>query len=332
MKKTTKRGAYKPAQKRAMGNRRRPFVETLRQQAGYGVPGSSTSQRLVLTSRLTNLQLANIPGSASPDGGSNAPASGTADVVACGPEITAFNIVTPDIAFLKTSDAVTYRQNSDSGLIKGDTCFYRMLTTKIQMNFPQAQYSIARPFRIYVYQVWVKTPLNLTQYTTPARADPTKAQIEGHITNACREWFDQKQDIFQFHELKDGVNVKVIKRIKVNVNKNAQLQYAPVSNQGLANPTEGGLQPGPGNSGLECWFRSFTWHYNRKQNFEFTSNPSGPDNKHDLYLNNGWFPALIIYNPDYTHQGREAQVGVADNLLPSLVKVSHNSCLWYTDS
>lgn len=342
LKRTTKRGAYKPVRKKAFQKRRAPFVETHRHQAGYGYPGQPSESRLVLSNVLSSVQLAAIPTGASPDGGSNAPASGTTVVTVDGVNDTAFNCIVPDVSYLKSTDVDEYRCKPDSGLVRGDSCYYKMMTTKLQLSFPQAQYSLSRPTRIYVYQVWVKTPLNLTAHTTPTRSGVTKAQIEDHVQTACREWFDSRQDHFAFHELKDGVNIKVLSRTKVNVNRNNQIQYFPVSNQGLANPTDdastnptvisAGLQPGPGNSGLEKWFRSFTWHYNRKMHFECMDTPSGPDSKHDLYTNISWFPALIVYNPDYNYQGRQAEVGVGTNYLPSLIKCAHNSCLWYTDS
>lgn len=345
LKKTTKKGAYKPARKKQFQKRRAPFVETHRHSSGYGFPGQPSESRLVLSNVLSSVQLAAIPVNASPDGGSNAPASGTTIVKVDGVNDTAFNCIVPDISYLKTTDVDEYRCTPDAGLVRGDSCYYKMLTTKLEFSFPQAQYSLSRPTRLYVYQVWVKTPLNLTAHTTPTRSAVTSAQIEDHVRNACQEWFNSRQDHFLFRELKDGVNIKVLRKMKVNVNRNNQIQYYPISNQGLANPTAGpantwpagtdvpaGLQPGPGNSGLEKWFRSFTWHYNRKQHFECMDTPGGPDGKHDLYTNISWFPALIVYNPDFTHQGRQAEVNVGTNYLPSLIKVAHNSCLWYTDS
>lgn len=323
--KTTKFGAYNKKKKKNFQRRRAPFVETHRHQAGYGYAGLDSEMRLVLSNVLSGTQLNAIPSGASPDGGSNAPASGTVGVSVDGENGTAFNCIVPDVAYLKTSDVDTYRATPDAGLIRGDACYYKMLTTKLEFSFPQAQYSLSRPTRLYVYQVWVKTPLNLTAHTTPTRSAVTQAQIEEHVRNSCKEWYNSRQDHMAFNELKDGVNVKVLKKTKVNVNRNNQIQYYPISNQGLATTA-------PGNAGLEKWFRSFTWNYNRKQHFEVMDTPAGPDSKHDLYTNISWFPALIVYNPDFTHQGREAEVGVATNFLPSLIKCAHNSCLWYTDS
>ena len=107
----------------------------------------------------------------------------------------AFNTIVP-------TEYLYRKQGTAEGEMVGDNVYGRFLTTKLQIGFPQGINNIIAPTTLHVYFITVFQELNLTPFTTPTRSGVaggavTKTQIEDHVKNQLKEFFNSKSDQMQ---------------------------------------------------------------------------------------------------------------------------------------
>jgi hypothetical protein len=235
----------------------------------------------------------------------------------------AFNIISP-VEYL-------YRkQGNAEGEMVGDNVYGRYLTMKLQIGFPQGINNIILPSSLHVYFITVFQELNLTAFTTPTRSGSaggavTKTQIEEHIQNQLKEFYNSKSDQMQFHDKLQGFRVDKYHRIKPN------------RNRAIGQPTTGQFQIGTAPNlvgGPPDIFLSHTWNVKQKLHYQDFDNNNGGNDTH--YLNKpgrAGYKCCVIYNPDYQFQV-PAQVPGSDppEMTDPRIEYQHNACFWYGDS
>jgi hypothetical protein len=235
----------------------------------------------------------------------------------------AFNIITP-VEYL-------YRkQGTAEGEMVGDNVYGRFLTMKLQIGFPQGINNIIWPTSLHVYWITVFQELNLTAFTTPTRSGSaggavTKTQIEEHISNQLKEFYNSKSDQMQFHDVVQGIRVDKHQVVRPN------------RNMAIGQPTTGQFQIGSAPNlvgGPPDIFLSHTWNIKQKMHYQDFDNNNGGNDTH--YLNKpgrAGYKCCVIYNPDYQKQV-PAQVPGSDpvEMTDPTIEYQHNACFWYGDS
>jgi hypothetical protein len=185
-----------------------------------------------------------------------------------------------------------------------------------------------------VYFITVFQQLNLTPFTSPTRSGTggdavTKTQIETHISNQLKEFYNSKSDQMQFHDKVQGIRID--KHVLVKPRRNTQINQ-PTTGQfqiGTA-PDAANLVGGPPDA-----FLSHTWNIKQKLHYQEFDNNNGGNDTH--YLNKPGrtgYKCCVIFNPDYRFQQPAAIPGTSDPVVNSdpRIEYQHNSCFWYGDS
>lgn len=246
-------------------------------------------------------------------------------------------VATATDQFLNDSDAFTiitpncylYKKAGDAdGQMVGQSCYSRFLTTKLRMKFPQAENQIVIPTQIYIYKLWIHAPIAATPYTSPARSTISKAQVEEHIANQCKEFFNAISDRMQFKEKMEGVTV--LQKVLVRTKRQSSISLPTVdtttdsSHAGTLTKTLGGPPD---------FFMSFKWPCKQKLHYEPSTNLGLV---YDLYLNrppsggrSPGYPAIVIFNPDFAGQNTGTWPG--GEAFDRRIAYEHNSKHWYGD-
>lgn len=301
LKKTTRRGAYKPARKKAWGKRRRPFVETkaiddLLVAGKAGVLGEGALDD-TLRNPVNPLEISN--------GTTGAPNTLT---------------MLPINSFFGMQPGFT-----SSDMI-GDNVFSRYLKCKLEFELPSNDKIIRHPCDVYLVHGWVTLPMGLNYNTTPEQNDLTRTQLNEHILNQLKQYFNQRSDKLQYTSKRQN-NIKILgyRKLKPNNNNNLGGSSGPIVNN-LA--TGGAVITGAG--GPPLINMSCSWPMNRKViYYSGKSNLSNPVNNFGfLYPNFSWLPFCCVYNP------------TADEFLSTIyattgepkIKVRYNSKHYFSDS
>ena len=197
----------------------------------------------------------------------------------------------------------------------GRTLTAKYLSAKVQFEWPKNP-SLVNP-RYYLIHGWVKIPPNLTQYTTPSKANFTRGNLLTHIENHIKKDFDQN-DKEEFLIFKEKTNKDYItlgyKRIRADRNA-----------QGGINPTSGGnpvLVAGQN----PIISMTLKWKINNRK-IKFVKGTNNDtvitDGIPFFYDNKGWLPFLLYYCPDAGHV-----LPGADN-SPA---IAYNDKFWFSDS
>lgn len=242
----------------------------------------------------------------------------------------AFNIYTPDCFMYKT-------QGVGEGNMVGDSCYSRYLTTKMLMKFPQGQNQIVTPTQIIIYKVFIKAPIAATDYTNPAISVLSKTDLENHIANQCREFYNAMGDRLEFSERLKGI--KILQKHVVRPRRESSISI-PSTQKTVYVPAPGGGQAPdvPSQTHLNVIggppdvYMKFSWPVKGKLNYDESANLSS-GNTH--FLNRPpskmGYPALIIFNPDFAGQTvveGQQDAGLNHNRT---IKYEARSKHWYGD-
>lgn len=232
-----------------------------------------------------------------------------------------FTIITPDPYLFQV-------QGIKDFMMVGDSIYGRYLTTKMEISFPQPPTLRRASQPLWVYQLWITAGMNATAFTTPSRATVTANNLETHIANACKEFFNTKNDILEFHEKMQ--NVKIILSRKIVPKRNDQIgltatQQVGGVDSGLITHESGTVEP---------VYLRFDWHVKTKLHYEESAylDRTGPEsNAYTHYMNippKQGYPVLVIYNP-YAGEPHPNTTGNPGTGYEPLVR--HNSKFWYGD-
>jgi len=306
MKRTTKKGAYRKTNKRAMAIRRAPLVET------------KTRELAEIAFTDTNGQIAN-PMIYNPLMSSTLLPPGTSNAI---PSTGQYSLLT--LANFYTQFQVGQRTGVDNNdRIIGNNVFAKWLNVKGIVRFPGGTDIPVLPQNLEL--IWgFCPPINATTTTAPAITALSPADIYQHITRQVSEYMNAQSDQLRFHPKRDQ-SCHIIGRRKIRPNLQKQYSVPPNNlSHTLSQTTTAGVIP---DVKFNISFKMF-----RKQHFDRGGTIQYQDdagNQHDevcYNLNDHRIPFVCFYQPDYATLGGGYQNG--DN-VPN---VAYNSMFYFTDS
>lgn len=309
LKKTTAKGAYAPAKKKAFRKRRQPFVETKKREH-------------------TIIAFQNDDGGIDP----------AVDPLYAQQPMEWANVPNDD-AYTHFNLASYYRMKQGLGEedMVGDACYSRYLKVKLDLRFPGNMNLMLKPNKLYVVQGWIVAPLNTnaSRGVFGGTGTDSKTTIASdlmlHVSNSVKQFFDQNEDRLRFMP-KVTTDVKILRKDLISPNLQSQLGLPPSlrGEQGFVGT----------NGSIPDVHRSYTWTVNRKVHYTQGTGQDGKakaqDNSSELdiqnmYPNNSWIPFLILYSPDFAvyknADGSSNASGSEVNL-----QARYNDCHWFSDS
>lgn len=208
MKKTTRRGAYKPSRKRQMVIRRAPMVECKKDERydwngmtalDAGGPGATWANRL----EFTDLQIGDTAG---PSGGANHNISGVPDT------------------WLYRSQG--FKHND----MVGDSVFIKYLKMKFEIKLPVDANLIHFPqCQMYMIHGFVKKTIGANAYTDPTLATITRGQLVDIAAHQLDEYFNDSNEPLRYQP-KGSINttIKILGKKELRWNKNRSVLPDPV--------------------------------------------------------------------------------------------------------
>jgi len=284
-----KKGAYRKKAKKQFKNARRPFVE-----------GKTRSIVDVLKS--------------------NVPEASQIDYLAMSPTYTGYGEQTVPLDDAFTVFRLDSYMQQQRGLLDyqmiGNSIYVKYLKAKIKIDFPPIK-MLVKPAKLYLLHGWVTTPLNLTDVTNPTAQGVTMAQVNAHVNERLRQYFNETQDELLFRPKAWDNGIKVIK--KQEIKPDIQEQFSiPAPQQADTSGRSYGAIPSV--------HKSCTWNVNRKVHYQDSDDGVGLTDH--LYPNQGWLPFMCLYNPDFRHFDPDLDGQDHGNRIRILM----NNQIWYSDS
>lgn len=288
-----KRGAYNRRAKRQFKNARRPFVEgktrSLADVLKQGLPDSAAPpDTMELSTAFEGYGNTNIP---------------------LDDAYTNFQV----------SSFITHQQGLQDFQMIGQSIFCKYIKAKIQFQFPPT-FLLLKPANLYLIHGWITTPPMWTDMTAPKAHEATRAQLNDHINQRLKQYFNEKQDQLLFRPKSWNNGIKVIRKQKIVPDLNKQFSV-PI-NHNVVSTSMSGAVP---NVNKSC-----TWAVNRKVHYQVSEEPNGDDPAVEfLYPNTSWLPFMCVYNPDYRHFHADAADGTDQG---NRIRILMNNQMWYSDS
>lgn len=299
MKRTTRKGAYKSNNKKAMAIRRAPLVETKRK----------TDEDIYAAGFFSG--------------------SGTINSNGMVPDRTVLDVYDTEHVMMDPISYLFWSQGLDQSQHIGQAVNLKYTNMKIQVRFPQPSVTVtagsysdpqnipAQPMNYELVWGYVPSPLQLTGSTTPPANTVTANQIKSHINDRVTDYFNSRKDKLRFIPKKDAT-LRIIGRKKIR---------PAVSHSTLHQMFDSDDQKVIGT--IPDVFVDISWnHNNRKLWLEQTGNINGDADLIAMYPNYAWLPfcTLVNYNhadiPNSTVYGRQLE-------CPSL---AWNSITYFSDS
>lgn len=301
MKKTTAKGAYKPARKNQMVKRRNPIVETLQDlRENWYNPTDPADETTSLYPSHMNWQYLGIGNDIStPDAYiASAPAEPTANAVPAPRVNQSFPVDVYNQKQVWLGANLEPNPARLNAMMKGNQIFAKSLYVKIQLRLPQQDGLIDFPqCKMYLVHGWIRAPLRRTQKTTPTEdAVEPSDYMQAHIVQQIDEYFDSDQDRLQWKPntpVDNAIDIVGYKRLHFNADKSV-IQPQMVYNGTAIQDT--GVIPDKE--------LSLTWKLNRKLTYTkgALKDPEGGAasnaiNQRPYYINGQHLPFWMIYMP-----------------------------------
>lgn len=282
MKKTSKKGAYNKNRKKNMMIRRAPFVETKKK---------TTEDSTIMF--------------------------GTTDHMAFETFNTPHAHLNPDVYHF-------WQQGLAEQQIIGKSCYAKYMKRKLTIRFPQPNVNTSQgqpgviPKIPQEYElVWgfVPTPLHLSNSTTPKDDAATIAEVNSHINERVRDYFNARRDKLRYID-KFASNIRIIGRRKVR----PDLRYMSTAPPATMDPSFSSVYA---TGSIPDYNTSIYWPCNKKLHFEFS------DDLHNgnagLYLNYQHLAFCVLVSTNWDE--------IPVNERPEQVcSVAYNDCIWFSDS
>lgn len=306
MKKTTKKGAYKKSSKKAMLNRRRPFVEgkkriaseiSLLMTSNQSVPGGFYAQPLLHSPIVINPAVS---------GGGN--------------------------AFQNVPMTVFNRMNqgfNDFEMV-GSSIYSRYLKLKVEVNFPGGADVIVNPFKMYLVSGWITNPLNKNYNTAIHVNDVTQEILNSHVESMLLEHFDESTDRLSFQR-KSRSNIKILSYRRI-LPKTAESVFGQQTHVEQVAPGSSSKTASGAPASVQI---NHTWKVMRKIHYSLglsesdanTLPETGDNELQNYFVNDSWIPFSCFYMPDW-----ERMTPVNSTVPTGLLTFRHNIYHNYSDS
>ncbi len=317
MRKTTAKGAYRPARKKQMAIRRAPLVETYKYQSA---PTENESIRLSRTIAYNNIM-------------NRAFIAGYRQSL--------------DVPFDGLSTDATPGTGIHAGDLRGPTCrgrdvYSKMTALKMRFEFPENIHSIRTAYQPpIVYWGWIKRTAFRTTRMTPAPTAITEGFFSTMIDDELLAQFNEANDRLDFTDRRT-TQYKIIGKRKIFPKRNqsiSQFQNGLPSGAVIDLPkTESDTNPLPGGddeslsvlASLPPVYHTCKWPVNRKIGLQRTTAWDGGGTNEQFYPSDCYVPFCFVFNPSFANQINSASVaGETDH---GQIQVSFNSVHYYTDS
>ena len=299
----SKRGAYKPQQKKNFIRKRAAVVETKRK----------TRESLRDESFW-------------PIGGSHAPTVFEDRMV--------FKVQDAEVVHINPHTYYWWSQGLDQAQHIGQSVLVKHLNQKIQVRFPQHGMSTPGasgtnlivptiPQKYTLYWGWIPAPRNLTGQTTPPVNLVTVAEMDSYVNNRIKDYFNDRKDKLRFIPKKDVT-------IRISGSKTIRPDLRYQSTAPLVPEEEAGTKYTAGT--IPDWYGEITWKMpngGKKLWFEQTGNMTGtPNAMVGMYPNFSWLPFCCIVNWNHS----EIEASHPSNTINYMPAVSSNDIIYFTDS
>lgn len=282
LKRTTKRGAYNRTRKKQTMIRRAPLVETKTKTTEHNTIMFGTHPRI-------GFEAFNTPHAH----------------------------INPDVLHFWTQGLAEQQ-------VIGKSVFAKYLKRKLTIRFPQPNVvnslGVAGvipkiPQRYELVWGFVPTPTNYSNSTTPKDDAATITDINAHINERVKDYFDQRSDRLRFIP-KVASNIRIVGRRKVR----PDLRYMSTAPPATMDPSFSSTYA---TGSIPDYQTSIYWPMMKKLHLEFS------DNLHNgqagLYMNYQWLAFCVLVAHDW-------------NEIPSaerpaqMAQIAYNDCIWFTDS
>lgn len=311
MKRTTKKGAYKKSNKKAMAIRMNPLQENktreLAEIASYFGNNSGQIANPIIYNPL-------MASTAQPAPHTNAiPSTGI------------YSLLT--LANFYTQFQVGQRVGVDNeDRIIGHNIFAKYLNVKGIVRFPLSENIQTYPQTLEL--IWGYCPaINATTNTAPAVTSLSPANIYAHITAQVSEYMNAQSDQLRFHPRRDQ-HCKIIGRRKVRPNLQKQYALPPMIKDSSSDDGQETVGVVPD------WHFDISFkimkkiHYDRGGVISYTDDNQNTIDEQTYNLNDHRIPFVCFYQPDYG----VINGGSTEGLEDCVPNVAYNSMLYFTDS
>ena len=300
MRKTTKKGAYKPARKKQMVRRRAPIVET-KKKVSHGI------STVIMNPR-----------------------------TGAGTDVNPYNrdVINP---FLTVEPFLEMFQGLDEDQMVGRSIFAKYLKLKGRVIMPVGNQSITYPLNIKVVHGWLKIPFNRNSETTPVDHAVVLTDLEAYIKKGMESGHaylgeGRLQDKLEFRDKTPLVYTASTQSLRMP-NRDNQLNAL----QSIRLNQNGTTQIVGSNSDINF---SCKWTPMRKIHYEKGAVVTGKGNyyypNHSWLPYVFVYTPVEQHNALSRSQNASAQrsnpgEAPAPYFIPGDVTIKYNACMWYTD-
>lgn len=303
MKKTTKKGAYKKAQKKQMSVRRAPIVESKKDEryewsgkTYHNTPGGSPA------TWIDNLVFRDLPVGDNP-----------------------YSLDPPKPNYCISDCPQTYMfrtQGLGETDMVGQSIFIKYLKMKFEFKLPEDNGLIHFPqCQMYLVHGFIEKSLDANENTVPTLTNLTRADINAHIQSQVNEYFQNAKEPLRFQPKgRNFTTVKILGKKEVKFNKAKSILPDPVRTGATATDQWGSLPT----KIVDC-----EWPMMKKVRYENlpqgTASGNPGSRAANFFVNHtDSLPFWAIYVPG------------SENLIYSSainrIKVRYNDVCYYTDS
>ena len=270
MKRTTKKGAYKPTAKKAFANRRRPFVEKKSRDK------SEMSNIMTKNPQITGLY----------------PQPLLAQTVDA--DTNGFHLISLDPFNRMTQGFKEYE-------MIGDSVFSQTLQLKTELTFPQGSNVIVNPFRVYLICGWVTAPYSKTGATLKTVNDVTYNDLNQYIVSQIKEYFDDSLDRLTFNEdIRRNIKIEKYSRCLPKVKESV---FGPTTENVTSYATSYGA-PAKVERG-HTWKIGRKIHYTKGKELSDDNTDATGELIQNWFPNESWLPFACYYLPDVDQMVRQ---------------------------
>lgn len=297
--KVTKKGAYKPRQKRNFINKRSAVVETKRKtreelRSNLFWAGTSPTATDTFVDRM------------------------------------AFLVTDNELVHINPQTFYWWGQGLDQAQHIGQSVTVKHLNQKVQIRFPQhgMQTNEGTPRNLVVpetpqkYQLvwgWIPAPRALTGHTTPLITTETVTSLDSYVNNRVKDYFNDRKDKLRFIPKKDST-IRIIGRKNIRPDLRYQ-STAPLRDRDAAGDKYiHGTVPD--------WYGEITWKFGggRKLWLEQAVNMNGSSGHMiGMFPNFAWLPFCVVVNTNYSEL-------TGSNKILNCPAISSNDIVYFTDS
>lgn len=300
----SKRGAYRPAQKKNFMRKRAAVVETKRKTR-------------------ESLRDASFWSGSKP-----------ADALVTFEDRMAFQVQDSEIVHMNPQTFYWWSQGLDQSQHIGQCVTVKYLSQKVQVRFPQHCMSTPGasgtnlivptiPQKYELIWGWIPAPRNLTGQTSPPVNQVTVSEMDSYVNNRIKDYYNDRKDKLRFIPRKD-----VTIRISGKKTIRPDLRYS--STAPLVSEEEAGTKYTAGT--IPDWYGQVSWKMpngGKKVWFEQSGNLTGtPGDVIGMFPNFSWLPFCALVNWNHS----EIKATHPSNSINYMPAVSSNDIVYFTDS